>query len=209
MTTKISMECGDCGAPNPGGKTACYACGRVLVPAPTRKVSGPVRISDGISRLRGRWPALCALAVGVLAVAIFLSPINPLGPANLERAALYGKNLAGARLRGANLRSANLTQANLTGADLAGARLTGAQLAGARLARADLSRTEMDGVDLTGADLAGANMANASLANSQLTDANLQGANLTGVNLQGAFFNRKTRWPAGFDPAAHGAGMVE
>jgi hypothetical protein len=31
---------------------------------------------------------------------------------------------------------------------------------------------------------------------------------LRGVELSGATFNRQTRWPAGFDPTAHGAKEV-
>jgi hypothetical protein len=202
MINRTSKKCGYCAAPNPNRRSACYACGRALgsPPAPRRARGWSKESPDRARRL-----VLCASVVGAVTGGVFLR--GRLGPASLERAALYGRNLAGARLRGANLRSANLSQANLTRADLSGARVTGAQLAGARLSGANLSGAEGAGLNLRGADLAGANLANADLANSDLTGANLQGANLAGVNLEGAFFNRNTRWPSGFEPEAHGAAM--
>ena len=57
-----------------------------------------------------------------------------------------------------------------------------------------LLRADLRGIDLTGANLEGAN---------------LREANLSGANLSGAKYNANTQWPAGFDPVAEGAGLVE
>ena len=55
------------------------------------------------------------------------------------------------------------------------------------------------GADLRGIDLTGAN----------LRGANLNAANLHRAELRGAKYNANTKWPAGFDPVARGAEMVE
>lgn len=196
--------CSGCGAPNPTGKRSCYDCGAELVAAAPAPVSE--RIRNGTATLRSRW--LLAAAVGVVVGAGFLLP-GRFGPVNLERAALHGRNFAGANLRHANLRTANLTEADLSRTDLTGAYLTGSQLARARLPGANLTGARLEGVNLSGADLSGANLANANFSDAQLDDANLERANLTGAILERASFNRGTRWPSGFNPAAHGAGTVE
>ena len=41
------------------------------------------------------------------------------------------------------------------------------------------------------------------LVEANLDGADLRGANLDGANLYGATHTRGTRWPTGFDPAAH------
>jgi len=91
-----------------------------------------------------------------------------------------------------------LVEANLDGADLRGANLDGANLYGADLRGANLYRAGLVRADLVRADLYGANLVEANLYG-----ADLRGANLDGANLYGATHTRGTRWPTGFDPAAH------
>jgi uncharacterized protein YjbI with pentapeptide repeats len=45
----------------------------------------------------------------------------------------------------------------------------------------------------------------ADLRNADLTGADLHGAALQGAMLTGARYDARTRWPAGFEPAKHGA----
>jgi hypothetical protein len=92
----------------------------------------------------------------------------------------------GDRLRAAGL---DLREAQLQGADLHGAQLQelcliDARLEGATLARAQLQRAQLQGADLADADLRDA-------------------------DLQDARYDRRTRWPVGFDPHPHGARLDE
>jgi uncharacterized protein YjbI with pentapeptide repeats len=142
-----------------------------------------------------------------------------LGRANLYRARLSGAQLSGASLWAADLVEADLTGARLDGADMLGAGLVGADLSRASLRQADMKKTSLIRARLTGADLDGANLTDADLTqadlrHARLTGANLRGADFTGAklagaSLRGAFFSRETRWPAGFNPAAHGALQVD
>ena len=88
-------------------------------------------------------------------------------------------------LHGSDLREADMRGINLAAADLSGADLRGARLQGANLARAALRKARLDGAILI--------------------DADLTRADLTGATFAGAHCSRGTRWPAGFDPAQHGA----
>jgi hypothetical protein len=129
--------------------------------------------------------------------------------ANLDRAILRA-TLESVQFRGCSMREADLTQANLRRADMREARLVGASLQ-----FADLRGTVFDGADLTDAKVMHANLRDASLVGAVLTranfldshlqGANLQGTNLEGVTLAGAEYDRRTQWPAGFDPEAAGA----
>ncbi|MCC2668927.1 MAG: hypothetical protein K0Q72_1398 [Armatimonadetes bacterium] len=56
----------------------------------------------------------------------------------------------------------------------------------------------LNGADLTSANLRGANLCLATLSM----------ARLNAVDLHGARYDASTRWPDGFDPAAHGAVLV-
>jgi len=103
--------------------------------------------------------------------------------ADLRAEQLRGLDLRGARLRGSNLEEAALQDCCLDEADLAGCRLVGAWLRGASL----------KGADLRGADLGGRGATRA------LTTGRLEGAHFFGAR-----YNAATRWPTGFDPAAHG-----
>jgi uncharacterized protein YjbI with pentapeptide repeats len=47
------------------------------------------------------------------------------------------------------------------------------------------------------------------VAGATLMEANLTGADLTGARMHGAYYDAHTRFPAGFDPRAHGAVLVK
>jgi uncharacterized protein YjbI with pentapeptide repeats len=134
--------------------------------------------------------------------------------------------LARADLRKAYL-GGDFTKADLSGADLREARLDGwfphlngnvglfipsaraallkpANLSDARMAKADLRKASLLGAQLVHADLKGAQLQQA-----DLRGADLQGADLADADLTGATYDRQTRWPAGFDPAAHGAHLED
>jgi uncharacterized protein YjbI with pentapeptide repeats len=113
-------------------------------------------------------------------------------------AAPLGPAAARAQLEGAVLPGAHLTGANLRGAALGGACLNAAHLVGAHLAHADLAGADLAAARLVGADLRQANLASACLT----------GANLDGAELVGAVYDENTEWPAGFNPAQHGAQRV-
>lgn len=94
-------------------------------------------------------------------------------------------SLAGANLRRANLRGANLYKANLFEADLRRADLREADLGEADLRHLrHLRQTASFGVILGS-------------------------ANLSEADLRGSTYNSQTQWPAGFDPQAAGAILVE
>jgi len=103
--------------------------------------------------------------------------------ADLHAEKLQGYDLRGVRLRGANLFGAAMNDCNLDGADLASSRMVDVSLRGARLR----------GADLRGADFCGSGL-----------DAVLTPGRLEGADFFGALYNTATRWPRGFDLAAHG-----
>jgi uncharacterized protein YjbI with pentapeptide repeats len=122
-----------------------------------------------------------------------------------ERAILLGPE---APLHGADLRGAFLASLNLRRSDLSDANLAGADLSGTCLRRADLRRADLCQADLSDADLTGAN-----LAQTKLFGAMLASPFATAVLIQtrwtGARYDQRTRWPAGFNPQAHGAILVK
>jgi hypothetical protein len=133
-----------------------------------------------------------------------------LSRANLERALL--RNAFGTR---ATFDGAILVRADMRGIWAFGSRFIGAQLEGALLdggalqyaifMGANLAHASLDGVELTDADMQDADLRGANLSNADLEGAVLTGAILTGAVLTGATYNSATQWPAGFDPALHGA----
>jgi uncharacterized protein YjbI with pentapeptide repeats len=133
--------------------------------------------------------------------------------ANLTGADLHGADLSLALLRWAEMRGANLTGANLERAKLRnawlrranarGARLTGAGLRVADLGDVDLTEADLQHADLRCASLRGANLYKALLQEARLQDADLTKTDLRRIRLSGARHDRRTRWPAGFDPVAH------
>jgi hypothetical protein len=95
-----------------------------------------------------------------------------------------------------------LARATMTGAALSGADLQHADLSGADLGRADLRLADLSGATLRGADLRRANLRGA-----DLRGADLSSAKLHQTDLQSARYDRRTGWPADFDPRSSGALM--
>jgi hypothetical protein len=90
-------------------------------------------------------------------------------------------------------------------AAMPGRLLVGLDVRGAEWLGVDLHRAHFVGCDFRGADLRSANLRRARLWRCDLTGADLSDADLTRVDILGATYDRFTRWPAGFDPEAHGA----
>jgi uncharacterized protein YjbI with pentapeptide repeats len=121
-------------------------------------------------------------------------PDSQFANAKLDGAQLNFANLAGSVFSNADLRKAEFFHANLrlcefVGADLKGARLGGADCRGANFTRADLQDAILEQIRLEGADL---------------TDASID----RGRPLR-AVYDRRTKWPEGFDPIAAGCILVE
>lgn len=153
-----------------------------------------------------------------------------LGGADLSKTDLSDADLSEAKLRGAKLAESDLSRAVLKGTDLEDANLWHAQLISAKL----LDRTILLHANLTDANLYkvkifagilhGANLKNANLreaeifadlSNADLSGAELQGADLGKVDslwrvmsLAGAWYDKDTKWPDGFNPQAYGAIFV-
>jgi hypothetical protein len=106
----------------------------------------------------------------------------------LEGADLRALTLPQAALRGARLQGANLEAARLDEGCFEDADLTGCRLGGAWLRRASFKRADLRGADFRGSGAVSA----------------LTAGRLDGANFFGAHYNAATRWPRGFDPAAHG-----
>jgi hypothetical protein len=110
----------------------------------------------------------------------------------------------GADLRGAKLRGAPLPGANLQGANLGASDLRSADLRGADLMDADLRDADLRGADLGGTALEHISdlvTITQTISPGRVTSST-RGAD---PNLTGARYDAHTRWPAGFDPARHGA----
>jgi uncharacterized protein YjbI with pentapeptide repeats len=136
-----------------------------------------------------------------------------LAGADLGGCDLTGANLSGIDATGASFAAAVLADARLNGLATAGARFYKASFAGADLTRAKLTGAGFDEADFTGAKLVGADLTRsharwASFAGADLTGANLTGLSLVGSDLTGAnltdaiasagYFDKDTKWPAGF-----------
>jgi len=124
--------------------------------------------------------------------------------ANLEKGDLRGTDLQGADLRGANLQGADLRGANLAGANLRGAELQEANLQDADLRGANLREGHLTGTDLTGTDLTGTDLLGVDLRGADLSE-----ARLAGNRMARAKYDMGTKWPAGFDPQASRAKLME
>jgi len=120
--------------------------------------------------------------------------LNQPGPLWLARIDLESVDLGGARLTGANLRQARLTSANLRGTNLVGA---------------NLDQTNLNNANLIGSSLQGASLVGASMLNSDLRGADLTLVNMKGANVTGARYDIATIWPAGFDPVAGNARLIQ
>src|SRR5262249_8980513 len=73
----------------------------------------------------------------------------------------------------------------------------------------DLRRVHLNGVTLNRLDLRGVDLRDADLRAAAFWGCDLGGARLAGADLRGAAYDRCTRWPAGFDPQAHGANLKD
>ncbi|MDJ0852082.1 MAG: pentapeptide repeat-containing protein [Myxococcota bacterium] len=111
------------------------------------------------------------------------------GPFDLTHSDLSGLDLTSADLSSVDLHASNLSRATLVGANLEGADLHRSNLKSANLCRAILR----------GADLHAANLTKASLFGADLRKSNLKRA-----TLRHAEADSETKWPQGFEPAAHG-----
>jgi len=69
--------------------------------------------------------------------------------------------------------------------------------------------TVFDGADLRGADFSGAAMVAAADCGPSLVQASEDLSRVARVSLSGARLDEATRWPAGFDPRAAGALVVD
>jgi uncharacterized protein YjbI with pentapeptide repeats len=125
---------------------------------------------------------------------------NFLDDCDLRRADLSRQNLEGAYV----------ADSDLTEADLSGADLYWAKAFGAKFDRAIMRNTQLNGANLVearfkGADLRGAYISYDNLGGgANLVGADLTGALLDGTDLKGSEYTDSTRFPDGFDPAAHG-----
>jgi uncharacterized protein YjbI with pentapeptide repeats len=126
-----------------------------------------------------------------------------------------------ANFKGADLTSASLNNADFTNADFRFAKFDGASGQGSNFGNANLSGTDLSNFSLQGARLLKADLSNVK-GFLDITRANFTGANLRGANLEqakdytgntavfrDAEYDRKTRWPNGFDPVAAGAKLVK
>jgi hypothetical protein len=140
-----------------------------------------------------------ALAVVLLACAAWSNGTQFASAATYTQQ-LHGFRLPGLRAPGAKLEGIDLQDADLAGADLHGADLWKSDLSGARLDRANLAEARLRDAKLDGAWLEGADLRKA-----DLRAADLRRAHLRGAKLKGARYDRRTRWPKGFDAKARGA----
>jgi Pentapeptide repeats (8 copies) len=112
---------------------------------------------------------------------------------DLTAADLSGIDLVGINLTDMEAGKASFARSNLGGASLTGGGFDGADFTGVTLTDADLSSARFRKSAFAGADLAGATFTYASLQGADLT-----GATLTATVFDKAWFDKNTKWPAGF-----------
>jgi uncharacterized protein YjbI with pentapeptide repeats len=148
-----------------------------------------------------------------------------LAGANFEDAVCRSTKLSKAVLTGANFLNADLSDADLSYADVSGCDFRNAKLAFTSFTRADASKANFEACDMSKLILNGVKFREANLRNTKgmhnvveldLYKADLRGADLTELadttrqcNFRKATYDKLTRWPQGFDPAAAGAVLVE
>ncbi len=113
----------------------------------------------------------------------------------------------------AHLYRMNINQADLSDAMMEKVSLHWAWAKEVKFDRANLSQGRLHDTDFRRASFVDANLTGAQLRRSKMNDADLRGADLTNAGLKdtiltGAKYNARTKWPAGFDPKAHGAVLV-
>jgi uncharacterized protein YjbI with pentapeptide repeats len=99
----------------------------------------------------------------------------------------------------ADLRLATLTRIHFLRSDLRKANLRGATLRGASMSACDLREADLRDTDLRDVRFGVASTA------AGWRGSNLDGALFDGADLRGAKYRPETIWPAGFEPAEHGA----
>ena len=100
------------------------------------------------------------------------------------------------------MRGLELPRAQWAGIDLHDATLIACNFRGC-----DLFAASLPGATLTACEFRGGNLGGAILRSVTFWECDLRGADLTDADLAGATYDRFTRWPAGFEPQAHGARM--
>lgn len=124
--------------------------------------------------------------------------------ARLARAVFRGAQLAEARFDRADLTGADFREATMRWTSFTDADASGANFEGADLSKAHLRRTILRGANLRKLAAIGSGEA------LDFRGADVRGANLTGfqeggavpAKWRGAKYDRTTKWPKGFDPAA-------
>ncbi|MGE0151729.1 MAG: pentapeptide repeat-containing protein [Reyranellaceae bacterium] len=136
--------------------------------------------------------------------------------ADLQWASIAKSDFSDATLSGARLAAAVISQS-----DFARARADRSVFAGARLYQIRFEDTDFSDADLSGVMGSNVSFRDARFAGAVMTGlrrnpreglpapldfsaADLRGAKLDGVRLVAALYDCRTRWPHGFDPAAHG-----
>jgi hypothetical protein len=125
-------------------------------------------------------------------------------------------------LKDVDLREANMRELDLTGITLDGNNMAGADLRHARLYWAALFNVNLEGANLESANLQGTSLNGINFRRANLRNANIgvddfgwssfifavdsREADLTGVILKRAQADSDTKFPEGFDTAAHGMG---
>ena len=136
--------------------------------------------------------------------------------ANLAGSDFGGANMIRVELRRSDLRKANLTEAYLSSAHLREADLDTAVLCGALLNDVSLIEACLQDADLSAANLVGANVSRATLQGADLSHAKSKpsragddGEDGKSLIVHEATYDAATTWPEDYDPAEHGAILIE
>lgn len=148
-----------------------------------------------------------------------------LDESSFEDAILKAAKFDGASLKKTNFKHADLTDVTFTDADLTEADFRKARLTNTNMWGATMNKANFEGADLAPARFMKNKLREANLRNIKsigiVSDldfykADLRGANLSGMNdvskasnFQKAMYDKKTRWPKGFDVEGSGAVLVE
>lgn len=130
-------------------------------------------------------------------------------PAALKAGLIEDKSLAGlvfrnCDLKGMRLEYGDLSRSDFSGSDITSGRFQGTDLRGVDFTNANLSEACFYGADLRGAILKGANLKDADFQKARLESADLSGA-ILGDGPMPVTYDEHTKWPEGYDAAAHGA----
>jgi uncharacterized protein YjbI with pentapeptide repeats len=117
-------------------------------------------------------------------------------------AILNGCDATGADFSAALLSDLCALGANFSEGQFEESQLRNAALCGANLTRTNLRHADFRNANLTWCNLRGANLFAVDLRGANLAWADLREADLREVNFVGAYYNFRTQWPVGFDPAA-------